>query len=113
MATEQITRPVKVSVIGAGSLGKEHVRIYSELAGAGQAEFAGLYDVNTQTAQRLAQKYGVPAFKSLAEAAQASDAASVVTPTSTHFELAKQLLGSRKHLLLEKPMTDNAVQAAE
>src|SRR5262249_19626042 len=45
--------------------------------------------------------------------AAASDALSVVTPTSTHFELSRELLGQGKHLLVEKPMTDNAVQAGE
>jgi predicted dehydrogenase len=102
-----------VSVLGTGSLGKEHVRIYSELAKAGNVEFAGLYDTIAETAQRLAQKYRVRAFGSLAEAAAASDAVSIVTPTTTHFDLAKVLLQQGKHVLVEKPMTDNAAQATE
>src|ERR1035438_8270134 len=83
---------VKVAVLGAGSLGKEHVRIYAELAAAGGGEFAGVYDTVAETAQRFAQKYQVCAFGSVAEAAAASDAVSIVTPTTTHFELAKTLL---------------------
>jgi predicted dehydrogenase len=62
----QTTDIVKVSVLGTGSLGKEHVRIYSELAAAGKVEFAGVYDTVAETAQRLAQKYGVRAFGSVA-----------------------------------------------
>ncbi len=104
---------VKVAVIGTGSLGKEHVRIYSELATAGKVEFAGVYDTLAETAQRLAQKYRVRAFSSVAEAAAASDALSIVTPTTTHFELAKALLALGRHVLVEKPMTDNAAQATE
>jgi predicted dehydrogenase len=104
---------VKVSVFGTGSLGKEHVRIYAELARAGQVELAGVYDVVPETARRFAEKYGVRAFGSTAEAAAASDAASIVTPTTTHFELATQLLKQNKHVLVEKPMTDNAEQASE
>jgi predicted dehydrogenase len=102
---------VRVAVLGAGSLGKEHVRIYSELAAAGKVEFAGVYDTVAETAQRVAQKYRVRVFGSVAEAAAASDAVNVVTPTTTHFELAKLLLQQGRHVLVEKPMTDNAAQA--
>jgi predicted dehydrogenase len=104
---------VKVAVLGTGSLGKEHVRIYSELAAAGKVEFAGVYDTVAETAQRVAQKYRVRVFGSVAEATAASDAVNVVTPTTTHFELAKLLLQQGRHVLVEKPMTDNAAQANE
>src|ERR1051326_8471593 len=50
---------VKVAVIGTGSLGKEHVRIYSELAAAQKLQFVGVYDAAAETAQRFAQRYGV------------------------------------------------------
>ena len=49
----------------------------------------------------------------MAEAAAASDALSVVTPTTTHFELAKALLAAGRHVLVEKPMTERSEQAAE
>ena len=104
---------VRVAVFGVGSLGKEHARIYSELARAGQVEFAGIYDVSTELAQKVGQKYHVRAFSSPAEAAGASDALSIVTPTTTHYELAKSLLQQGKHVLVEKPMTDSSAQAAE
>ena len=104
---------VKVAVIGTGSLGKEHARIYAELAAAGVVEFTGVYDVVTDTANKFAEKFGIRAFTSAAQAAAASDALNVVTPTTTHYELAKALLMKGKHVLLEKPMTDNAAQAAE
>jgi predicted dehydrogenase len=104
---------VKVAVLGTGSLGQNHVRIYAELAAAGQVEFAGVYDVAAETAQKFAQKYQVRAFNSVAEAAAASDALNIVTPTTTHFGLAKTLLQQGKHVLVEKPMTDSTAQAAE
>ncbi len=104
---------LKVAVIGTGSLGKEHVRIYAEMAKDGRLELAGVYDASGETAQRIAAKHGVKVFASVAEAAAASDALSIVTPTTTHFDLAKTLLQQGKHLLVEKPMTDNAAQAAE
>ncbi|MEI6355713.1 MAG: Gfo/Idh/MocA family oxidoreductase [Verrucomicrobiota bacterium] len=102
----------KVAVLGTGSLGKEHARIYAELAKAGPAEFVGVFDVDNGAARAQASKHGVRAFTSVAEAAAASDALSVVTPTTTHFALAQELLILGKHVLVEKPMTDNAAQAA-
>jgi predicted dehydrogenase len=104
---------VKVAVIGTGSLGKEHVRIYSELHAAQKVQFVGVFDVVTETRQRFAERYGVRAFSSVEEAAQASDALSIVTPTTTHFDLAKIALLKSRHLFVEKPMTDSAAQAAE
>jgi len=104
---------IKVAVLGTGSLGKEHARIYAELAASGRADFVGLYDPVAETARKIARRYGVRAFHSVAEATAASDALSVVTPTTTHHELAKTLLQHGKHVLVEKPMTDNAAQAAE
>jgi predicted dehydrogenase len=104
---------VKVAVLGTGSLGQHHARIYSELQAAGEVELAGIYDPNADTARRVAEKNKLRMFASIAEAAAASDALSVVTPTTTHFEIARTLLTGGKHVLVEKPMTDNSEQAAE
>ncbi len=104
---------VRVSVLGTGSLGKEHARIYSELAAAGHVDFVGVHDIAAETARKIAEKYKVRAFDSVSEAASASDALSIVTPTTSHYDLAKPLLRAGKHLLIEKPMTDDAGQAAD
>src|SRR6187455_2008040 len=98
---------VKVAVLGTGSLGKEHARIYAELAAAKKVEFTGVYDVIPDSTKRIADKYQVRAFGSVEEISKASDALNIVTPTTTHFDLAKILLQQGKHLLVEKPMTDN------
>jgi predicted dehydrogenase len=104
---------LRTAGIGTGALGKEHARVYAGLAAAGELDFAGIYDESPETADRVASKLGVTAFPSLQAAADAADAISIVTPTRTHFELARLLLGQHKHVLIEKPMTDNAAQAAE
>ncbi len=104
---------IKAAVVGTGSLGKEHARIYTQLAAAGQVEFLGVYDVLPDLARRIAAKHQVRVFGSVAEATALSDAVSIVTPTQTHFELARECLQQGKHVLVEKPMTDNALQAAE
>ena len=104
---------VKVAVLGTGSLGQNHVRIYAELAAAGLVEFTGVFDANADTARKIAARHNARVFNSIAEAAAASDALNIVTPTTTHFEIAKQLLQQGKHVLVEKPMTDSSAQAAE
>ena len=100
-------------MVGVGSLGKEHARIYCELARAGLVEFAGICDVSIEQAQKIAQKLQVRTFATAVEAAEASDALSIVTPTTTHYELAKTLLEHGKHVLVEKPMTDDSAEAGE
>ena len=109
MAVEKI----RVAVIGTGSLGKEHARLYAELARTGAVEFAGVFDANPEAARKHAAAHGTRAFTSIAEAAAASDALSIVTPTTTHFDIAKTLLEAGRHVLVEKPMTERSDQAAE
>lgn len=104
---------LRVGVLGTGSLGKEHARIYAEMHTAGRVEFTGVYDVVHETALRVAEKYHTRAFGTLEEAVTNADALSIVTPTSTHFTIARQLLEQGKHLLIEKPITDETGQAAE
>ena len=74
---------------------------------------AGVYDANSDTAGRVAAKHQARIFKSIAEAAENSDALNIATPTTTHFEIARPLLAQGKHVFVEKPMTDDTAQAAE
>jgi len=104
---------VKVAVLGTGSLGQHHARIYAELHAAGVVELTGIYDAHAETARKIAEKHKLNVFHSVAQAAAASDALNIVTPTTTHYELARQLLAQGKHVLVEKPMTDSSAQAAE
>jgi predicted dehydrogenase len=108
-----MSSPPRVVVLGAGSLGKEHARIYAGLAARGLVRFIGIFDINPETARRVADKSHTDVFASADEAINAADALSIVTPTSTHFELARKALQLGKHVLVEKPMTDSAAQAAE
>jgi predicted dehydrogenase len=104
---------LKVAVLGTGSLGKEHARIYAELAAAGKVKFVGVYDVNAEAARKIAEKHKVHVFTSVPEAIAACDAVNIVTPTITHFDLAKNALEQGRHVLVEKPMTDDTDSASE
>ncbi|MEY2573035.1 MAG: hypothetical protein QOJ87_1248 [Verrucomicrobiota bacterium] len=100
----------RVGVVGVGHIGKNHARLYAELAGA---QFTAIYDTDPDVAGQYAREFGVKAVTSLEEFAGAVDAASIATPTSTHFEIARELLGRDKHLLIEKPIADNTAHASE
>ena len=104
-------KKLRVGVVGVGHIGTNHARIYSEIAPA--ADFTAIYDVDLSRANSIAKKYGVAAAKSLDEFAGLVDAASVATPTSSHHDIALQLLGRGKHLLVEKPITENPQHATE
>ena len=99
---------LKVGVIGVGHIGREHARIYSQLPGV---EFVGLYDLDATVAEKVAQRHGVKAFPTAEALAGEVDAATIATPTSTHHEIASLFLGLGKHVLIEKPITDNTEQA--
>lgn len=106
---------LKVAVIGTGSLGKEHARIYAALAAepASEVELIGVFDAHRPTAERVADKCRTAVLPSIAEAAARAEAFSIVTPTNTHYEIAREILALGKHVLVEKPMTENSVQAAD
>jgi predicted dehydrogenase len=100
----------RVGVVGVGHIGKNHARLYSELAGA---QFTAIYDTDRTVAEKLAGEFGIRASSSLEEFADQIDAASIATPTNTHFEIGRELLGRGKHLLVEKPIADNTAHAGE
>ncbi len=104
---------VKVAVLGVGGLGQHHARIYAEMEQAGDVEFVGLYDPNLERAREIAEKNGVRALESMEAALEQADGVSIVTPTVTHHELASKFLKAGCHVLVEKPITNEADQAAE
>jgi predicted dehydrogenase len=103
-----MSQRVKVGVAGVGHMGKEHARIYSELQ---EAELVGVHDSNPDTARKIAAKCKTRAFGSLEEMVDAVDAASIVTPTSTHLAIAEPFLKRGKHVFVEKPIAMNTEEA--
>jgi predicted dehydrogenase len=100
----------RVGVVGVGHIGKNHARLYAELP---SAQFTAIYDTNRTVAEQWAAEFGATAAASLEEFAELIDAASIATPTNTHFEIGRELLGRGKHLLVEKPIADNTAHASE
>jgi predicted dehydrogenase len=104
------TKKIKVGVVGVGSLGINHARIYSELP---DCELAGIYDTDLARATEVAASYGTAACDSLDGLMERIDAASIVVPTHLHFDVASQMIRAGKHLLVEKPITSTTSEAEE
>src|SRR5947209_9396610 len=100
----------RVGVVGVGHIGKNHGRLYAEIA---RAQFTAIYDTDRAVAEQRAAEFGVKAVASLDEFAEQVDAASIATPTSTHFQTGRELLSRGNHLLVEKPIADNTAHASE
>jgi predicted dehydrogenase len=103
-------KTIRTGVVGPGSIGINHARIYSELS---DCELVAVYDANRAYAERAAAKYGGKPCTSLEEFAALVDIASVATPTESHHEVGTFLLNKGKHLLIEKPIATNTAQALD
>ena len=100
---------LNVGVIGVGHIGKSHARVYSELGD--HARLTAVFDTDFDAAREVAERHGARAARSLEEFVGLVEAATVATPTPTHFPVAKLLLEHGKHLLVEKPITENTADA--
>lgn len=99
---------INVAVIGVGSIGTHHARIFSEIEGA---NLVGIVDTDTAKAQELALKYNCKAYGSYIEVIDMIDAASIAVPTTLHYKIGMDLLKHDKNLLIEKPVTATIEEA--
>jgi predicted dehydrogenase len=105
-----MSSPIRAGVVGVGSIGKNHARIYSDLPGV---EFSAILDTNAETAKVISDQYGAKTVAELSEFAALVDVATVAAPTPNHYEIGKFLLNEDRHLLIEKPITETPEQAEE
>jgi predicted dehydrogenase len=103
-------KTLRTGVVGVGHMGANHARIYEELE---SCTLAAIYDSNTDAARQAAKKYRTHAAATLEEFASLVDAATICTPTVTHYEIGQALLNQGKHLLIEKPIADTPGRARE
>jgi UDP-N-acetylglucosamine 3-dehydrogenase len=101
---------IKVGVIGCGSWGRNHVRVYSEL---GNTKLMGVVDLNPAVAKEIGGRYNVPYYSDPDKILDdpAVDLVSICTPTITHTELGLKALENGKHVLVEKPMANSVAEA--
>lgn len=95
---------IKVAVIGVGSMGKNHVRVYRDLP---EAQLVAVSDTNKEKAIQCAGRYGVRAYGDYHEMLEVEqpEAVSIATPTALHEEAALVALEAGSHILIEKPIT--------
>ncbi|MFM8302124.1 MAG: Gfo/Idh/MocA family oxidoreductase [Gemmatimonadota bacterium] len=105
-----MTRPVRIGVIGAGSLGFHHARL---LRGVPGVAFHGIYEANAERAGVVSRELEIQAHPTLDALLAEVDAVSIVVPTPFHHQVAMAALAQGKHLLIEKPITVTLAEADE
>lgn len=102
---------LKIGVLGAGHLGKIHLKCI-QLA-SDKLELVGFYDADPKNAEKVSESLGVTAFKDIESLIDAVDIVDIVTPTTTHFYLAKRAIQKGKHIFIEKPITHTVEEAEQ
>jgi predicted dehydrogenase len=100
--------PVDVGVLGVGSLGFHHARLLQEID---ETRLVGIYDIDVERAKSVAGELGTRAYPDLGSLLKDIEAATIVVPTSSHFDVGMAALDNDCHLLIEKPITTTAAQA--
>ncbi|GIM52362.1 oxidoreductase [Capnocytophaga cynodegmi] len=100
---------LKVGVLGAGHLGKIHLRLLKQ---SEKYELMGFYDSDQENAKKVSQEFGYQSFDSVEELVSVCDVVDVVTPTLNHFDCAEKIISEGKHIFIEKPIA-NTVEEAE
>ncbi len=101
---------LKVGLLGVGHLGKFHLEQWLNVK---EAEVVGFYDIDLERSQEISQKYHITHYTDIDELIDAVEAVDIVTPTVSHFELAKKALKKSKHIFLEKPISHSLEEAQE
>ena len=98
----------KIGVVGAGHLGKHHIKHLSKHS---DVDFVGVFDLNKDSLKNICNEFKVRPVKSLDDLINSCDGVNIVTPTNTHFDIAKKFLEHKKDVFIEKPMTNTADEA--
>lgn len=99
---------LKIGVLGAGHLGKIHLRLLNQ---SSKYELVGFYDPNSENAQKVSQEFGYKKFDSIEELIENVDVVDIVTPTLSHYDCAVMAIKKGKHIFLEKPISNTVAEA--
>ncbi len=100
---------LKIGLFGVGHLGEIHLKCIHNIA---ELTLVGFYDPDEERSKEVTTKYGTPRFTSPEVLMDAVDIVDIVSPTTTHFQLAKLALKKNKHLFIEKPVAHTEAEAA-
>lgn len=99
---------LKIGLIGLGHLGKIHLKCILQIT---NYQLVGIYDLDKNICKKIAEEYQIKAFDTIEELIDAVEVVDIVTPTITHFELAKKVIDKGKHFFIEKPLTHTLEEA--
>ncbi len=101
---------LRIGVLGAGHLGKIHLRCIRQIP---QYQLVGFFDPDETTSVKVAQDFGITSFASIESLVDACDVVDIVTPTVEHFSCASLALNRNRHVFIEKPIVATPEEAAE
>lgn len=101
---------VKLGLVGTGHMGQYHVNVAT---GLDEYDVSGIFDADQKRAKEIAEKFSIKQFSTYEDMLKEVDAVTIAVPTILHYEIAKQALSARKHVLVEKPITTTIEQAEE
>jgi len=101
---------LKIGVLGTGHLGKIHLKCIKQVS---ELELIGFCDPDDKNAQQAIDNYQIPRFETPEELLEQVDIVDIVTPTTTHFELAALAIRKGKHVFIEKPVTHTIQEAKQ
>ncbi len=101
---------LKAGVLGAGHLGKIHIKL---LIQSDRYDMVGFFDPNPENSAAVSEEFGIPSFDSISALIDAVDVVDIVTPTLSHFDCAAEALRKSKHVFIEKPITNTVAEAEE
>jgi predicted dehydrogenase len=101
---------LKIGVVGAGHLGKIHLKCIRQIE---KYQLVGFFDTDTENAAKVTAEFSLPAYKSIEELINDVDVVDIVTPTLSHFDCAAMALKKSKNVFIEKPVVTTPQQALE
>ncbi len=99
---------IKIGVLGAGHLGKIHIRLLKEID---NYEVVGFYDIDQDAAALVETEFKIKSFSNIDALIAEVDAVDIVTPTVTHYKCAAKAIKKSKHIFVEKPVTNTIEEA--
>lgn len=105
-----MTKPLRIGVLGAGHLGRIHIQQLKELS---EWMVVGFHDPHPEKCAAITAEFGIAAINSVEDLLEQVDVLDIVTPTTSHFELAAEALRKGKHVFIEKPLTQTVAEADE
>jgi len=101
-----MSNKIRTGVIGVGSMGKNHVRIYNDIS-----NFVAVSDPNEALGKKIAKQYNVKWYKDYRDMLSVVEAVSIVVPTRYHRSVSEDVIDAGVHLLVEKPLAGNLIDA--